>query len=359
MARGSNLGLYDKNLLENIDVHKYFFSTKEYEYKNISNTQIINHYTYYKSKGLLKIISYIQSQIKLFIWIFKNSPDIIHFQWIRLPLWDSFLLLFIKFLKSNSRIIYTAHNILPHDSGKKYFYQYYFMYHLFDGIIVHVECTKNDIIRLFNIKETKIEIIPHGKIEFKKKAIQSFSCQDKLVFSLVGVMSYYKGVDILIDAWVLNDQILNNANIHLIIAGSGNISGRNIPIQSNITIINRLLTNEEYQSIIENTDIGILPYRAISQSGVLLSLLAMHKPVIVSNCGGLTQPFEIGKVGWIIDELSHKALSEVIYSIVHDKYEFLKIRDDKELWTKIDDFYSWHRIGAMTLKYYNTIISIH
>jgi glycosyltransferase involved in cell wall biosynthesis len=109
-------------------------------------------------------------------------------------------------------------------------------------------------------------------------------------FSAVGNIHYYKGIDILLDVWLLNEKLLKNKDILLVIAGNGRLPDRNIPENSNIKIINKLLTDKEFQSIVNSTNIGILPYRQISQSGVLLALLAQYKPVIVSKCGGLLQP---------------------------------------------------------------------
>jgi glycosyltransferase involved in cell wall biosynthesis len=350
-----NLGLYDKNLLENIEGERYFFASYGLQFKNILNTSIIYNYNYYNKKGINKAISYIFSQIKLFRWILRNKPDIIHIQWIRLPLFDAILLFILKMLCKKSKLLFTAHDLLPHDTGRRFYFRYNILYHLFDGIIVHEKKTKDDITKLFNIFAKKICVIPHGMLEFNVVPVSTKVHSKKFVFSIAGSIHYYKGIDILIDAWLLNNELINNDSILLIIAGSGKLPKRSIPEKSNIKIINKLLTDEEYQSIINNTDIGILPYRQISQSGVLLSLLTQHKPVIVSKCGGLLQPFEIGRVGWILDELSPECLSEIITTIVNDDKCYRQIKNDINLWKNVDEYYSWHRIGRMTYEYYDYI----
>lgn len=353
-----NLGIYGKNLLENINGEKYFFASEGFQFDKIKDTTIIFNYNYYLKRNIFKIISYIYSQFKLVKWILNNNPDIIHIQWVRLPIFDSIILFIVKKLRKRSKIVYTAHNALPHDSNNKLFlYQYYILYHLFDGIIVHINRTKQELINLFHLAETSIREIPHGTLEFDVYITEKRLYPDKTLFSMTGSMNYYKGVDILINAWISNKNLINDYTIHLIIAGASNIPLEKIPSNSNITIINRQLTDTEYQLIINSTDVGILPYRQISQSGVLLSLLTKHKPVIVSDCGGLTQPFNIGKVGWIIDGLSAETLSKTIQNVVQNKQDILNIQNDNILWNKIDNFYSWKNIGRYTMDFYNLVVN--
>jgi glycosyltransferase involved in cell wall biosynthesis len=219
----NNLGIYDKFLLENINFEATFFSSQYLQFNNIKNTHIVKNYVYQTKKGLQKILSYIYSQIKVLFWIYKNNPQIIHFQWIKIPFFDLFLLFFIRIVYRKGKLIYTAHNILPHDSKRKYFHIFYMMYRLFDGIIVHEENTKNKIKKLFNLKNANITIIPHGLLNLNYGKTDANNNENKIVFSLIGRIDKYKGVDILIDAWVNNDRLLNNNAIKLIIAGKGKI----------------------------------------------------------------------------------------------------------------------------------------
>ena len=58
------------------------------------------------------------------------------------------------------------------------------------------------------------------------------------------------------------------------------------------------------------SDVLLLPYKEISQSGVLLSGLKYKKTFIVSNVGGLTQPFNLGKVGWVLENNTTSCLRD-------------------------------------------------
>jgi len=101
------------------------------------------------------------------------------------------------------------------------------------------------------------------------------------------------------------------------------------------------------------SDVVLFPYREISQSGLLLTTLAYRKAVIVSNKGGLTQPFLLGKVGWILSELNAVELKNAIEYVSMNKDELDQIETNENLWKKIQNYYSWENIGNQTTKIYS------
>lgn len=212
----------------------------------------------------------------------KSDVNIIHFQWFKIPFFDFILLKLLKIFSSKTKIIFTAHNILPHDTGIKYEKIYNQIYRNIDRIIVHSITTKNELIQNFNISEQKVDIIPHGILSLKETVQYNKIKQpnSKMTFSFIGVISAYKGLDILIDAWCSDVEILNNPNIELIIAGAGSIPELSkIPNDKNIRVENYYHTEDELERIYLRTDVAILPYKKISQSGVLMT--CMHKKVLL------------------------------------------------------------------------------
>lgn len=353
----NNLGIYDKNLIENLKVKNiFFYCNKDFQFSKIENIKIYREYKYHTKKGIIKIFSYIISQIKLIKIIDSNNINTVHFQWFKIPLFDYFFLKYLKRKYKSIKIIHTAHNVLPHDSGVKYFKIYKKIYKLLDRIIVHTKRTKSEIVDLFKIKEQKIEIIPHGLLEIeniiKNENKIKIRENDEIIFSLIGMLNTYKGIDLLIEAWESNEELYKNSNIKLIIAGKGKVDFSKIKKLNNVTIINRFLKDEEIEEIINQTDVALLPYRKISQSGVLLSMLAKRKPILVSNVGGLTQPFEVGNIGWIMNEITSKELYEKIKLILREKEKIEEIKNNIQLWREIECYYSWEAIGKKTKELY-------
>ena len=122
-------------------------------------------------------------------------------------------------------------------------------------------------------------------------------------------------------------------------------------------IINKFLTNEEFIALIEIGDIIVFPYRKISQSGVLLTVLSKHKPICVTPVGGLTEPFEIGEIGWISKSTECKDLIQILNEIYTSKNKIDQIKNNKELWKKIDTYYDWKKISKQTYNLYKNLLS--
>lgn len=366
----NNLEIYDQNLLINIDCEeKILLGNSKLKNRDISNFEFKELYNYSDKNFFLKIISYFLSQIRLLFILSRNKPDIIHFQWFKIPHLDYVLLKIIKLLSPKSKIIYTAHNILPHDTGNKYKKIYKKIYNLVDGIIVHTKDSKAELFDHFNIKKTKIKVIPHGlleldynKIKTKKIAdefVDSNKLYDKLILGFLGIIRKNKGIDLLLDVLENDDYFKNNKNITFIIAGSCDNQRLNKRLQkisdfNNVIIDIRFLPIDNFAAYLKISDIILLPYTNISQSGVLLSVLAEEKPVIVSNRGGLTDPFEIGKIGWIIEPTKNN-LDKVLKTVINNQKDVKEIKKDKKLWKKIKEYYSWKDIGETTKKFYEKI----
>ena len=314
-----------------------------------------------KKNHLLKFISYLLSLIRLLLRFMKERPDVAHIQWIRVPNLDYFFLRLFKF--SNCKIIYTAHNVLPHnDFSVKTFESYRRYYKAVDIIIVHSENTRRELIDKFGLSPEKIVVIPHGLLpvtvennivsqkcdELKKR----YALEGYTVISCLGVQSTYKGTDILINAWSNTPALRNNLNIRLLIAGKmKDISYSELQTCSNVVIIDRYLTDEEYIAFLRLSTATIFPYRIISQSGSLFTAINERVPIIVSHTGGLHQPLEIADIGWDFGSSTPENLKSQLIGIIQSG-DFLAKRETAR-WDKIHNYYSWDRIGRLTAELYN------
>ena len=113
-----------------------------------------------------------------------------------------------------------------------------------------------------------------------------------------GRIDYYKGVDILLQEYIEHSRKIN---FNLVVAGKGPIDSEleRISLQQGVRIINRFITNEEMNYLIEHAKTVVLPYRDASQSGVLPISYHYGVPVVVSNLPGLTagvKDYETGRV---------------------------------------------------------------
>jgi len=346
----NNLSKYDREFLNHIPIsEKHYYCNKKLEFNNFKNTKIKKVFSYSNKTRLLKGISYAISSAKVFFDAVKYKPDVMHYQWFKIPLLDYLLIKFIK-LFIDSKIVFTAHNVLPHDSGDKYKKIYKKIYDNLDGIIVHTEKTKEELISQLRVQNNNIFVIPHGllnhgELRNKYEEYEETQLEKCINISFIGHLNHYKGIDLLIDAWNNSSVLKESSRVKLTIAGKGKIDFKGIEKLKNTKIINKFLDEEELDSIIKGTDVVVLPYRKISQSGVLLSILNEKKAVIVSNVGGLTEPFLFGDIGWILNDISVEELKTVLEEVTVSESRIKSIHNDKALWDKINNYYDWNVIG--------------
>lgn len=355
-----NLAGYDFELLSNIDDNfNVFFYANEKFNMSIPRAYIKKTYCYSEKRGLFKIISYLKSQMILLRDIRKIKPDIVHFQFLKLPYIDYWILAYIKRF---SRIIYTSHDAFTHDDEIKYKSIFIMILKLVDQVIVHTSASKQALISF--IDKDKIEIIKHGLLkldQYYKTGLniddlkKGLGIGDEIVFSALGRMDYYKGTDLIIQAWQSSTILRDSNQVKLIIAGKNKMGLKKEAIEAeNVIFIDRYIPDSEFIALLKLSDLILLPYRQISQSGLLLSAIAAEKKVLVSNIGELMEPFNCGNIGWILPQCNIESLCSLLEMILEDREDLIK-PVDQDVWNQIKANYDWIDIGIQTNQLYQKI----
>lgn len=360
-ARGKgSLAVYDYNLFSRMNNYDLtLFGNRDCEFKHsYENLNYRGIFYYHRYKGVIKGLSYLWSMIVLLFHIIKKKPVAIHIEWIRLwPVDFSIYWLISKF--SRVRLVYTVHNILPHNHKNRDVNHYRRLYSLMDKLVVHTETSKNDLlIRFCNISSDDVYVIPHGilQLDVDKKDVKyaqdylskKHHIEGKFIISIIGTQSRYKGTDLLLEAWKRCPELYNNEQICLILAGkfSSEVLPQDVP--NNVIVDNRIIPEEEFVAYIRMSDVIVLPYREIDQSGVLLTIFNEHIPYCATNVGELCKPLEISSVGWTIPSISSEAICERLLYIVNHMDEVREKKHDKESWDKIHSLYDWDTISTNT-----------
>lgn len=79
-------------------------------------------------------------------------------------------------------------------------------------------------------------------------------------------------------------------------------------------------------------------------------------PVVVSDVGGLVEPFSVGQVGWIVKPNS-KSLGAKLKYLVSNGHLIKEVKENQSLWCALDEYYDWGRIGESVSKIYKRVIS--
>lgn len=361
----NNLSTYDLSLLKNIQGHDVtYYHCDQYQHDILPGNSNKCYFHYNKKKyAITKGISYLCSIIRITIDAIIHKPDIVHVQWLRVWHIDYVFALLMHWM--GIRLIFTAHNILPHvikKNDKRHYKRYY---KLVDNIIVHNSRTRKELAELMDISERKIKVIFHGVLNSDTAKADVISRADELrellhikpsdiVFSCLGVQKEYKGTSLVIDIWADNPELNANPNTHLLIVGrSYGIDYTPIIGFSNVYILDQMISDLDFDAYLHLSSAILLPYIRISQSGLLFSAVNQHIPVLVSDVGGLTEPLSYGNIGWNIGTPTKENLQRQMLELVRRPDEIEAIKNNSQEFDKVRKAYDWESIGEKTSSLYS------
>jgi glycosyltransferase involved in cell wall biosynthesis len=248
-------------------------------------------------RRILKLLESLLNLAALSVRFLASPPDIVHVQFLpmlteRLPL-DLWFVQLCR--RQGSKIVLTVHDLLPHNSGERYKQIFQDLYLMVDRIICHSDSIREKLVAEFSIPKEKISVIPHGPFFYDlpaaapEVALQSFPVdpQKRLVL-WQGILSAYKGIDLLLEAWQHVEATADNAQ--LLIAGTGPIELLE-QIREQISSLKlqhvqfhpRFISAEELVALYRAADVVVYPYRAITTSGALATGLALGKTILASD----------------------------------------------------------------------------
>ncbi len=318
------------------------------------------------ARRLKKLITLPFFYIKLFIHINRNPPNAVHFQWLPFPIFDYLFIFILKRYQPGLKMFCTIHDADPAFPivSKTILRK---SLSLFDGLIVHGQWSKERLIKNHPTLSNKTTCeIPHGPLylspsgstsEDKTKARQDLGiCHKDFVLLFIGELKAYKGLDILIEAIELTNDSYKNA-ITLIVAGKVEDDEmhpllnkiENLPIKS---IINTTyIPDEDFSRYFTAADCVTLPYKRISQSGILLTAISNCRPVIVSDIGEIGEATRKLNAGWTFQANNSHDLKAKIESASRMSADALD-RIGKDACKTLIAEYGWDTIARKTEDFY-------
>lgn len=240
-------------------------------------------------KALMVAINY----ICLIVRIALRKPDILHLQWLPLvevSTIERYFLKILRVLAPKTKFLLTIHNVYPHDCSEEkrqnYRARFSRVEQYFDWFIVHLETTKEEFCSSFGISAERVSVIHHGVLTPKGHAPIHRQRGQVLRLIMYGNQSTYKGTDVFVNALTLLPQEYKN-KVHALIVGKTYSDYLNKLKEqkenADIEFIPEYVSDEDLHKYIADSDIIVLPYRKISQSGVLLLALSTKRLIITSD----------------------------------------------------------------------------
>jgi glycosyltransferase involved in cell wall biosynthesis len=99
----------------------------------------------------------------------------------------------------------------------------------------------------------------------------------------------------------------------------------------------------------------LLPYRDISQSGALMTVMTEHIPVLATNVGGLAEPLAVAPIGWVISHPTPENLKQALLDLLDHPEKIKAVKDDSNSWNTVCQHYGWEHIGKQTQQLYESL----
>ena len=307
-----------------------------------------------KLRDIVRGLEYILGYLKVLHHVKKEKYDVIHIEWALSYKID---IIFDRLLKKHCfKLVYTAHNVIPHINGESFIPDLRKLHKNFDAIIVHGETIKQDYLSIFPEDKHKIFIQRHGvhltqkttyRIDKVEEDIKSFINgidQNAKIVVFVGAIYYNKGTDRVVRYWKENELDGNN---RLFVAGRVSADYKELTdvtseSASNILFLPRYLNDDEYAYVLSKADIVTIPYRDASMSGIVYSAAAFSKPIVYTNTGAIKE--YVGEEGGFLAENSYESFSSALSSAIQLNKNYLNVFGNR-LNKKIYNEYNWDVIS--------------
>ncbi len=278
------------------------------------------------------------------------------------------LLFYLGIALGNRKVITTMHEPrkIIAAGGSGFFYTRLLDQLIFavsDLIIVHTLESKILMKTAYKVNESKLLVIPHGSFEHplfqnKDECKRRLGLQGKMVLTILGFVTPKKGHDLVIPLLPKIDS-----NVQLVFAGG--------PQNFEDAVYLEELKNQAKQCrcsdrvtftgflpdltcVLNATDIAILPYRTVTDSGVLHLLIAQRVPTIASNLKAFKEVYdEFGCLELFRTEDSIDLLKKIQTLLSDQKQRDSLSTECSQMWNET----KWSRIAEKHMEAYRSVLS--
>lgn len=360
---------YDLGLLEPLvekSENVYLFTSIETDVPNKLSNNVYRSFKgiWGEKHRLYRAFMMLLSFFRTFYLTKKLNLDILHFHFFSYGYYEYIVVLISKVL--GYKVVITVHDIECFASGKSGFLKK--IAKMASLLICHNYSSKKALSEICDLESIRVAVIPHGnyinyfsEISVEKFSRSSLGLEDKdFVLLFFGQIKEVKGLDILLRA--LKRALLTEENVKLIIAGKvwkDNFIKyesliKELGIDKEIIKHIKYIPDEQVKNYFDCSDVIVLPYKNIYQSGVVLLSMSLETPVIVSNLPGMLDVVSDKLDGLVFKANDHASLSEAIIYAKRNPVHMAELTENARL--KMKSKYSWEKIASDTLIQYKGLV---
>jgi len=294
----------------------------------------------------------------------KLRPDVIHFQWLPVPILDR---LYLEQLSRIAPLVFTVHNTnQPRGTRFQSMYQKLGWNSLFrhiQAIIAHSPYSKRRILENKWAPADKIHVVPHGVFDYYRSLEGSTAPPPAHGRSVLffGTAEPYKGLDVLLRAFaLLSPEVLNDTQ--LVVAGRA--TPYTPPMQAlaqslgiNHRVVWKLgsVSETEVPQLFRSATLVAVPYRYIDVSGVLMTALALGKVVVANRIGGNPDVIQDGVHGRLVDPESPESMAKAFQELLTNPDRVRSMERAVEGLASTD--FSWTTSAQKTIEVYKHVMN--
>jgi glycosyltransferase involved in cell wall biosynthesis len=194
-----------------------------------------------------------------------------------------------------------------------------------DKIVAVSEDVKEDIIRYDRIDPSKLQVIPNG-IDVERFNPEKNTSnirkefpleEDDIVIGFIGRIVPAKGLEYLLNALpYLKEEF---KSIKLLIIGEGSLVEKLKEKAKKNNIFDNILftgVRRDIPEILASIDIFVMPSTAEGLPNSLLEAMAMGKPVVATEVGGIPELIKNGRSGLLVPPRNPEALATAIKDLI-------------------------------------------
>lgn len=325
----------------------------EHEFYRFTGSRIVSALPA-KLRLAVKGVDHVWSMARLLRRLRRERPDVIHFQWLPLPVVDSRMLAGFRRV---APLVLTVHDTNPFNGDPSARLQTLGVLRClqqFGRLIVHTDQGRGRL-QAQGVDPARLVVLPHGPMPAAGRGGPD-PMLGRLTFTLFGKIKPYKGADVLIEAFAqLPPELRGQAQVRIIGKSYMDLAPlealiRQHGLEGQVRIEDCFVADDDLPEVFGPGVVALFPYREIDTSGVLPQALAHGRPVVASGIGVFAETLRDGEHGHLAPPEDPVALSAALAHLIRDRgFAAGCARSALEL---SESGMSWQRIAERTVAAY-------
>jgi len=310
--------------------------------------------------------------LRLLRFALSSDAQVFHIQWENSLLVFDRTLLNLYYKWCGKKLVSTAHNVYREERDERGSalreWSLRRLYRIVDRIVVHTDAMKKELCERFGVAPEKVHVIPHGlNVRVPHTGLSQAEARRRLqipanakVVLFFGYIDRYKGTDILVQA--VGRLLKEDESYFLLVAGqpkrrNGYLEQLQKEIQlsaadKHARLDLKFIPADKVESYFAAADCLALPYRRVSQSGLIFLAYRFGLPIVATDVGSFRSDIRDGDTGIIAAENTPDGFASALQRFFGSRLVVNAEETRKRIRTWAEERYSWTRIAQQTMEVY-------